>query len=214
MSEELTDYESWHEKYAELGSALHLRLLVVQDAIALALDSLPAGPVRIISMCAGQGRDLLPAVARHRRGLDVIGRLVEIDSRNVAHARAQIQHLGLQGLDVVEGDGGISDSYAGATPAELVLACGIFGNISDDEVRETIRCMPSMCADGGWVIWTRFPRSDGVVNKILDWFADVGYSTVRVVVPDIADMFGVCVVRLTAPPTPFRMGHRMFHNLL
>ena len=64
----LRDYAAWHDEYDRAGSPLHLRLLVVQDLIAAALDELPPGPIRVISMCAGQGRDLIGVARRHRRG--------------------------------------------------------------------------------------------------------------------------------------------------
>src|SRR5579859_6535135 len=96
----LRDYAAWHEHYDRPGSALHLRLLVVQDLIAAALDELPPGQVRVISMCAGQGRDLIGVARRHRRGRDLTGLLVEADARNAGVAAAAIEQAGLGGLTV------------------------------------------------------------------------------------------------------------------
>jgi hypothetical protein len=53
----------WHTRYDDPSSSLSLRMPVVQDQVASALDELPPGPVRVVSMCAGQGRDVL-TVAR------------------------------------------------------------------------------------------------------------------------------------------------------
>src|SRR5260370_35112395 len=94
----LRDYAAWHDDYDRPGSALHLRLLVVQDLIATALDEAPPGPVRVISMCAGQGRDLIGAARRHRRGRDLSGILVEADPRNVTAPRAAIGQAGRDAL--------------------------------------------------------------------------------------------------------------------
>jgi hypothetical protein len=63
----LRDYVAWHDEYDRAGSPLHLRLLVVQDLIAAALDELPSGRIRVISMCAGQGRDLIGVARRPHR---------------------------------------------------------------------------------------------------------------------------------------------------
>jgi hypothetical protein len=206
------DYVSWHDEYAQLGSALHLRLLVVRDLVATALDHLPAGPIRTISMCAGQGRDLLPVAHRHRRGTDLRGRLVELDPGNVAILRSDIERLGLHGLEAVEGDAGRSDVYAGAVPADLVLACGIFGNISDEDVQKTVKFLPALCAQGAWVVWTRYPRDDGIVFRIQDWFLQSGFEPQTLVVPEVK-MFGVGAARLTGDPVEFRSGQRLFENL-
>src|SRR5262245_47237861 len=130
----MRDYQAWHDAYDQPGSRLHLRLLVVQDLIAAALDEAPPGPVRVISMCAGppepvrgigrgggKGRDVLTVARRHRRGGDLVGRLVELDPTNVAAARAAAAAAGTSGIEVVEADAGRSDAYLGAAPADLVL---------------------------------------------------------------------------------------------
>ncbi|MBO0808127.1 MAG: SAM-dependent methyltransferase, partial [Actinobacteria bacterium] len=72
------DWRAWHERYDDPGSSLALRLCAVQQQITAILDDAPPGPLRAISMCAGQGRDLLPVLARHPRGRDVTARLVEL----------------------------------------------------------------------------------------------------------------------------------------
>ena len=206
---EARDYLRWHEEYDMPGSRLHLRLLVVEDMIARALDELPPGPVRLLSMCAGQGRDVLTVASRHRRGADLVGRLVELDRRNAAAARDAIAGLGLHCLEVVKGDAGLSDSYEGATPAELVLACGIFGNVTNEAIERTVRFLPSLCATGGWVIWTRYPKPDGILDSIEGWLSDVGFETVALVVPEPL-AFGVGAARLVLEPRPFLRGVRLF----
>lgn len=205
----LRDYAAWHDEYDRAGSPLHLRLLVVQDLIATALDELPPGPIRVISMCAGQGRDLIGVARRHRRGGDLTGVLVEADPRNATAAREDIERAGLGGLTVIEGDAGQSGAYAGAVPADLVVACGIFGNVSDEDIRRTVRFLPALCAPGGWVIWTRHPRQDGILPLIQGWFEEAGFGPQALVVPE-GDLFGVGAARLTVPPPPFRSGEPLF----
>ncbi len=199
----LRDYAAWHEDYDRPGSALHLRLLVVQDLIASALDELPSGPVQVISMCAGQGRDLIGVARRHQRGSDLTGILVEADARNVAVARKGIEQGGLDGLTVIQGDAGQSGIYAGAVPAGLVLACGVFGNVSDEDIRRTIGFIPALCAPGAWVIWTRDPRKEGIMTAIQDWFKGAGFRPHALVVGE-GNLFGVGAAVLTGPPLPFR----------
>lgn len=205
----LRDYAAWHDEYDRAGSPLHLRLLVVQDLIAAALDELPPGPIRVISMCAGQGRDLIGVARRHRRGADLAGVLVEADPRNADAARTGIEQAGLGGLTVIEGDAGRSGVYAGAAPAGLVLACGIFGNVSDQDIRRTVRFLPALCAPGGWVIWTRAPRPDGILPVIQGWFEEAGFRPRALVVPE-GNLFGVGAARLAAPSRPFRSGQELF----
>ena len=205
----MRDYVAWHDAYDKPGSRLHLRLLVVQDLISRVLDEMAPGPKRVISMCAGQGRDVITVASRHRRGSDLHGRLVELDDANVAAARTSIEALGLVGLDVEQGDAGVSDVYAGAVPADLVVACGIFGNITDDDIAATIAFLPSLCAPGAWVVWTRHPEPAGIIERIEHWFAAAGFTNEARVVPEHPD-FGVGLARLVADPAPFRPGQRLF----
>jgi len=146
---------------------------------------------------------------RHRRGRDLAGLLVEADPRNVAAARAAIAQAGLDGLTVEQGDAGHTGIYERAVPADFLLACGIFGNVTDEDVRHTIGLLPSLCAPDAWVFWTRGPRDDGIVTTIQDWFAEVGFRPEALVVPDHGQ-FGVGAARLTTPPPPYSPGRKLF----
>lgn len=58
----LRDYEAWLQNYDDPTSGVSWRLKVVQGAIVAALDA-RQGPVRIISVCAGDGRDIIGVLA-------------------------------------------------------------------------------------------------------------------------------------------------------
>lgn len=205
----MRDYRAWHDDYDRPGSTLHLRLLVVQDLIAAALDDAPPGPVRFVSLCAGQGRDVLTVARRHRRGGDLVGRLVELDPANVAAARATVAGAGLGRIEVVEGDAGRSDAYVGAAPADLVLVCGIFGNVSEADIRATVGFLPALCAPSATVIWTRGQRDDGIVHTIQDWFTAAGFEPRALVVPERVS-FGVGAAQFTGTPAPLHPGTAIF----
>lgn len=205
----MRDYAAWHEEYDRPGSPLHLRLLVVQDLIGSALDEAPPGPVRVISMCAGQGRDLIGVARRHRRGRDLTGLLVEADPRNAAAAQAAIAQSGLDGLRVEPGDAGQSAAYQAAEPADLLLACGVFGNITDSDIRRTIGFLAALCAPGAQVLWTRKPRPPGILATIEGWFAEAGFRPHALIAAE-GGLFGVGAARLTVPPPPLRPGEKFF----
>ena len=81
------DWRAWHAKYDVPGSELSRRLAAVQEQVRAALDRAPAGPVPVVSLCAGQGRDLLEVIEDHPRGADVRARLVEVARhKGVAYA--------------------------------------------------------------------------------------------------------------------------------
>ena len=158
------------------GYPLAQRLLAVQARIAAALDQAPPGPLRAVSICAGQGRDLIGVLREHPRRGDVTARLVELDPRNAATARQFAADAGLTQVEVVTGDAAQTGVYAGLVPASLVLACGVFGNITDGDVARTIRCCAGLCATGGTVVWTRGRGEPDLVPQICDWFAAEGFA--------------------------------------
>lgn len=205
----LRDYVAWHEAYRDPDSRLGHRLRVVIELLGQALDAAPAGPIRLVSLCAGQGDDVLTVAAGHPRGPDLRGRLVELDPTNAEAARARIVALGRGGIEVLTGDAGSTDACAGAVPADLVVACGIFGNISMADIRRTIAALPSLCAPGAAVVWTRHPRDPGVLEAIEEAFVAAGFGQEQLVV-DHDRWFGVGLHRLTRDPDPFQPGQRLF----
>jgi hypothetical protein len=202
------DWHAWHDAYDDPGSSLARRLAVVRARIADTLDAAPPGPLRAVSMCAGQGRDLIPVLASHPRGPDVTARLVELDPALAATARRSAADAGLPGVDVVTGDASLTDAYAGQVPADLVLACGVFGNISESDIRRTVGCCAQLCATGGITLWTRKRTPPDLVPRICDWFGQEGFELNWL--SDPAAGFGVGVHRFTARPRPLAAGLRMF----
>src|SRR5438067_7465179 len=132
------DWHAWHDTYRRADSPLVRRLATVQDRIREALDAAPSGPLTAVSVCAGQGHDLIGALAGHPRGHDVRARLVELDERNVEEARHAAAVAGLPGVEAVAGDASSTDHYAGLAPADLVLVCGVLGNITDADVERLL----------------------------------------------------------------------------
>jgi Putative methyltransferase len=204
-----TDWLEWHAPYDDAGSSLSQRLAAVQRQIRAVLDGAPDRTLRVVSACAGQGRDLLEVLATHPARDRVSARLVELDPRNVRIARAAAAANGLTAVDVVQADAGAVDSYAGAVPADLVLFCGVFGNIGDADIERTIKALPQFCAPGATVIWTRGRWAPNVVASIRRWFDQAGFAERSFEAPDGA-RWSVGSDRLTADPMPLAPGQRLF----
>jgi len=92
----------------------------VQAEIRSAVDRLPAGRWRAVSLCAGDGRDLLGMLAGSPRRAEVSARLVELDPQLAGAARTAAARTGLTGVEVLTGDAGLCDAYIEAVPANLV----------------------------------------------------------------------------------------------
>jgi hypothetical protein len=198
------DWSDWHNAYDRPDSQLALRLKVVQERVAEALDESPPGPLTAVSFCAGQGRDLLEVLDWHPRSADVTARLVELDERNVGVAR----QTKLPTVEVVAGDASLTDNYAGRVPADLVLLCGVFGNITDEDVRNTVEHCDQLCKNGGTVIWTRHRKTPDLIPRICEWFEECGFE--RRWLSDPSAGFGVGVHRFTGTPKSLVTGERLF----
>ena len=150
------DWVEWHRDYDDPGSLLSRRLELVQRHLRAELDHAPAGDIRLISLCAGQGRDVI-----------------------------------------------------GAVPAQVVVAYGIFGNITASDIQATVAALPSLCAPGALVLWTRHRRPPDLTPAIRSWFREAGF---REEAFDISHdgFMSVGAHRLTGEPAALMPGQRLF----
>jgi hypothetical protein len=210
VTDEPTDWVAWHEPYADPQSALSRRLRVVQAQVDQWLDDTAPRPVRVLSLCAGDGRDLLDVVRARPDAGRVRAVLVELDPELVTRARDAAREAGLgDTMEVRHGDAGNPTLWADAVPADLVLLAGIFGNVSDDDVRRTVRALPMLCAPGGRVVWTRHRRQPDLTTAIRGWFAEGSFRERTFVGPDDA-LFGVGVHDFTGGTAPWRPPAALF----
>jgi hypothetical protein len=205
---------NWHQPYEDPGSPLSERLHIVQGMVAQVLDGGGGGgadaPLRVVSLCAGQGRDVIDVVATHPQRRPVSALLVELDPDLVRFARARAEAAGVADqVTVVEGDASLCRLYADDVPADLVLVCGVFGNISHADIRSTIAVLPGFCAPGAHVLWTRHRRPPDATPAIRATFAEAGFDEVAFVAP-AGRSLSVGHHRLTGPTAPFDPARRLF----
>lgn len=207
---ELRDYREWHRQYDDPDSSLSWRLETVRGFIRQALDA-TEGPVRVLSLCAGDGRDVLGVLTGREDAARVAVTLIELDPDLAAAARERAEAAGVA-AEVRAADAGTTDAAAGAVPADVLLLVGIFGNISDDDIRATIAAAPSLCAPGAHVLWTRGTTVDGhdLTPTVREWFTECGFAEIDFAVHDGEGHPSVGFARLEAEPTPFEPGRRLF----
>jgi hypothetical protein len=203
----VVDWQAWHSPYEDPDSSLSRRLALVQTQLRAALERAPAGPLRLISMCAGQGHDAIGALADHPRRADVSARLVELDAENVRLAQSAARAARLDAVEALAADASLTDSYAGAVPADIVLVCGVFGNLADRDVANTIGQLAQLCSPDASVIWTRHRRPPDLVPQIRETFERAGFEELAFAE---APPFAVGMNRLAAAPQPFQPGVKMF----
>jgi hypothetical protein len=196
------DWARWHDAYNDPASGLSTRLALVQAHLSIALATAPAGPIRVVSLCAGQGHDVIGVLPGHPRRDDVTALLIELDPGNAGLARDRAETAGLTGVTIRVADAGAVAAYAEALPANVLLLCGIFGNVSDADIRRTATAAAAMCAAGGTVIWTRHRRPPDLTGQIRAWFAAAGFDELAFEAPQTATLTGVGVHRRSATAAP------------
>ena len=192
------DWHEWYRHYDDPASSLSLRLETVRARLALLLEAAD-GPVRLLSLCAGDGRDTLPVLAAS--GADVTAVLVELDPILSATARESAVALGLGAVEVRTADAGTTASFADVAPVDVLLECGVFGNVTDADIARTVAATPSLLRAGGHVVWT---RGNNVPVDPTSYDGDPA-ELVRVLFDDA----GFAEVDYVADPSGYRVGvHR------
>ncbi|AQT82328.1 hypothetical protein B1R94_28435 [Mycolicibacterium litorale] len=178
MTHPAQTWYSWHAQYDDLESSHTDRLEVVQDFLIRALDAASPGPLKAVSICAGQSRDLLPVLIRHPRGADVSARMVEQDPLNASFMHGALGSTRLKDVEVVVADAGTTDVYTGAVPADLLLLGGVFANITLADASRTVTVLSHMCRPGAMVVWTSYPPRLDDADEVLALFATSSFESV------------------------------------
>jgi hypothetical protein len=151
---ETRDYQDWHQSYDDPDSSLSWRLQRVRRYVHDALDRLP-GDVRLLSVCSGDGRDVLGVLAQRGDADRVSGVLLELHPGLAQQARDAAAAAGLSQVEVRTVDASRVDAYRGAVPADIVVLVGVFGNIADVDVWRLIGFAPQLCRPGATLVWSR-----------------------------------------------------------
>ena len=202
----MADWVAWHDIYANPSSPMSRRLSLVQRLIARRLDRTWPKPLRVLSICAGDGRDILQVLAERDDANRVTATLLEMEPVLCARARATAAEARLENIHVRQADAGISDAYAGAVPADLILLVGALGHITDDDARTLFDALPAMCNRNAMLIWSRRRERD-LIATLQQWLAERGFAEVFA----SPQGFHVGVHRFTGQPTAaLPPGRRIF----
>ena len=196
------DWHEWHEQYDDPASSLSRRLADVRRLLGADLDARAApgeSSVRLLSLCAGDGRDTIPVLAA-RPDLEVDACLVELDPELADAARSAAADAGLD-LEVRTADAGSFEAIRDRMMGDVLMLCGIFGNLSDADVAHCVDASRGLVRPGGTVIWTRGSRvpedpteqSGDPAEWVRGLFTAAGFEEVAFVAPtDASYRVGMC----------------------
>jgi hypothetical protein len=179
------DWHAWYGDYDDPESPLSRRLAVVRSALAGVLAA-RTGPVSLLSLCAGDGRDTLPVLASSQGPVSAV--LVELDPDLAEEGRRQAAALGVS-VDIRTDDAGQVAAWLDVVPVDVLMLCGVLGNVSDDDARRILAGAALMLQRGGTMIWTRGNHGSGEEDPgewVRSLLVDAGWEERVFVRPDDA----------------------------
>jgi hypothetical protein len=207
----MRDYLKWHDAYDDPNSDLSWRLRQAQTYISQALDHLP-GPLTVLSLCAGDGRDVLHVLADRDDTSRVHTTLIELHPVLAQRAREFAAAAGLTGVTVRNQDAGNTAAYVGSVPADLVIMMGIFGNIRNDDVHRTVETAPQLCRPGATLLWSRSTNGNDRNASVRAWLSKAGFTELDYLEfdQDEGERAALGSARYDGPPQPLVPGRQLF----
>jgi hypothetical protein len=92
----------------------------------------------------------------------------------------------------------------------VLLLCGIFGNVTDHDIKRIVQAASALCRPGATVIWTRHRRPPDLTSQVRAWFADGGFEEIAFDALETDGLMSVGVNRLRSAPATALPGHRLF----
>ena len=188
------------------------RLETVQKHLAECLDIAPPGPLRIVSICAGDGRDVIGVLRSHARREDVTAWLVELSPESVAHGICQATSAGLESrVTFLNEDATIYETYKNIAPADIVLACGVWGHVPPEGRMPFVRALASFCKPGGCMLWSRgVAKGMQHLRVVESLFSSPPWEKVALsFTPD--NKWAVAIHRYCGPPRELPDSGQIFH---
>ena len=93
---------------------------------------------------------------------------------------------------------------------DVLLLCALFGNITDRDIRRTVRAAPALCRAGATVIWTRHRRPPDLTPRIRAWFASAGFAEIAFDALETSASTSVGAHRLSRGPAAGPPDGRLF----
>jgi hypothetical protein len=204
-------WNGWSDSAYRKQSYQH-RLLLVQQHLSECLDNAPPGIIRIVSLFAGDGRDVLGVINTHPRRSDVLATFIEQSSPAVASGFRRAAELGLASATTfLNKDATEYEAVQGITPANIILLCGVWGHVPHDDRAQLIQAVTSLCTPNGRLIWTRgISKGIAKLEQIEGLFARTQWEKVQIRITP-GNQWAVATYRFLGTPLPRPKSGQIFH---
>lgn len=182
--------ESWHDNYEDKKSSPYKRTLMVKKLIVDYLIN--KNNITILSICAGQGRDILTSLNE-----DTSAYLIDVDKECVDYAQSYVNKNDLNNVFVIEADASLISTYIdnNVPKADLILICGVFGHLSLEDINLTAQSLKQLIKPDGSVIWSRNKFDKDITEEVRDSFKLAGYEEEAFISPE-KELFSIGMHKL------------------
>jgi hypothetical protein len=186
-------WNDWHIIYDDKESAPYKRSLLTQQLINNYLISHKKNII-ILSICSGQARDILPAIAGREDKDRITTYLLDIDKDCLEYAQEYACIHDIPNVHTINKDASLKESYDDIPKADLIVICGLFGHLVPEDIATTASFLAHISDNDAHVIWSINQN----FNQTIDIFTSLQHS-------HIAFMYGESFVVAT---------HRINKNLV
>ena len=147
-------WNDWHSIYDDKESAPYKRSIITQELVNNYLN-IHKKNIIILSICSGQARDILPAIAGREDKDRITTYLLDIDKDCLEYAQEYARIHDIPNVHTINKDASLKESYDDIPKADLIVICGLFGHLVPEDIAATALFLQTLIEDNATVIWSR-----------------------------------------------------------
>jgi len=148
-------WTEWHEEaYNDINSLPYQRTEIVKDLINKYLSEIDKNIV-VISIGAGQSRDILPVLIGRKDNDRITTYLIDTDIECLNYAKNYAKDNNIINVHIVDMDGSLVKNYKDIPKADLIIFCGMMTQKNTDEVKNLANNIKLICNEDAQIIWSR-----------------------------------------------------------
>ena len=164
-------WNDWHmQEYNNVASTPYQRNQIVQEYIKDFISD--KEELVIVSMGAGQGRDILPLL--HNNITHTVY-LIDTEQKCLNYAEEYSLFNKIDNVHLINEDAFVLKTYNDIPKADLIIFCGMLNNVNEDDVNKFAKYTTLLLKDGGEIIWSRRTYDNDYNKELRAIFTNNGY---------------------------------------
>ena len=170
-------WNDWHIIYDDKESAPYKRSIITQELVNNYLN-IHKKNIIILSICSGQARDILPAIAGREDKDRITTYLLDIDKDCLEYAQEYARIHDIPNVHTINKDASLKESYDDIPKVDLIVICGLFGHLVPEDIATTALFLQTLIEDNATVIWSRNKFFNDHSDNIRNIFNQLSYKEI------------------------------------